>query len=81
MRSPLDPGDTFPRRHFGPREADLPEMLGRLGLGSLAELARAVVPADIFKEKPLSLDGLPERPLGEAPASDGTRKPSRPLLK
>ncbi|MFP6641693.1 MAG: glycine dehydrogenase (aminomethyl-transferring), partial [Myxococcota bacterium] len=66
MRSPLDPGDTFPRRHIGPREADLPEMLGSLGFDSLEELVQAVVPADIFKEKPLSLDGLPDRPLGEA---------------
>ena len=33
---------------------------------SLDELAQAVLPPDIVKEKELLLDGLPNRPLGEA---------------
>jgi glycine dehydrogenase len=70
MRSPLDPSDTFAPRHIGPRESDLLEMLQSLGFESLEALADAAVPAHIRSEKPLSLDGLPERPLGEAELLD-----------
>ena len=70
MRSPLDPSDTFAPRHIGPRESDLLEMLQSLGFESLEALTDAAVPAHIRSEKPLSLDGLPERPLGEAELLD-----------
>ncbi|MEE3327899.1 MAG: aminomethyl-transferring glycine dehydrogenase [Myxococcota bacterium] len=66
MQSPLDPGDIFPPRHIGPAPTDVAEMLAILGFESLADLAQAVLPADIVKEKELLLEGLPARPLGEA---------------
>ena len=66
MQSPLEPGDIFPPRHIGPAPTDVAEMLALLGFGSLDELAQAVLPPDIVKEKELLLDGLPNRPLGEA---------------
>ncbi len=62
----LDPSDTFARRHIGPRESDVHAMLEALGFDSLDALTDAAVPASIRLRKPLSLDGLPERPLGEA---------------
>jgi glycine cleavage system P protein (glycine dehydrogenase) len=63
--SVLDPTDTFPRRHIGPDEAEVAEMLAALGLSSLAELVEETVPEAIRLGRPLSLAGLPERPLGE----------------
>ena len=70
MRTPFDPSDTFMPRHIGPRERDLLEMLEALGFESLEALADAAVPAHIRSEKPLALEGLPERPLGEAELLD-----------
>jgi len=61
----LEPSDTFPRRHIGSNEADIASMLERLGYGSLADLARAVVPEPIRSEKPLTLTGLPDSLPGE----------------
>lgn len=66
MQNRLDPSDTFPRRHIGPRQADVEEMLSSLGFESIENLIQAVLPADILKEKGLMLEGLPERALGEA---------------
>ena len=57
--------DTFPRRHIGPRDRDVREMLEVLGFDSLDGLADATVPASIRLKAPLELDGLPETPLGE----------------
>ncbi|MCH7566597.1 MAG: aminomethyl-transferring glycine dehydrogenase [Nitrospirae bacterium] len=53
--SRLDPTDTFPRRHLGPTEADIQEMLATLGLQSLNALVDATVPEGIRLSKPLSL--------------------------
>jgi glycine cleavage system P protein (glycine dehydrogenase) len=61
----LQPTDTFVRRHLGPGEADVREMLGVLGLSSLAELVEETVPAAIRSARPLTLPGLPDRLLGE----------------
>ena len=47
--------DTFAPRHLGPREHDVAAMLATLGLGSLAELADATVPAGIRLQRPLEL--------------------------
>jgi len=60
------PSDTFARRHLGPRQSDLPEMLARVGVDRLDSLADATVPASIRAKEKLVLDGLPESPLGEA---------------
>jgi glycine dehydrogenase len=62
----LRPTDTFVRRHLGPQEDEVREMLGLLGLGSLEELVRQTVPASIRLGRLLALAGLPEdRELGE----------------
>ena len=53
----LDPTDTFPRRHIGPTEANIQEMLGTLGLPSLDALISATVPEAIRLSKPLDLPG------------------------
>jgi len=57
--------DTFVRRHIGPRDHEIAQMLERVGFDSLDALTDATVPASIRLEKALGLDGLPERPLGE----------------
>ena len=61
----LEPSDSFARRHIGPSDDDVEEMLAELGFGSLGELADATVPAAIRSQQPLALSELPERPLGE----------------
>jgi glycine dehydrogenase len=50
----LSPGDTFPRRHIGPSDADVGEMLATLGLGSLDALIGETVPPSIRRD-PLKL--------------------------
>jgi glycine dehydrogenase len=65
--SPFAPTDTFPRRHLGPSEAEVREMLALLGLPSLASLVDETVPRAIRMARPLALSGLSdERPLGES---------------
>ncbi len=65
--SPFAPTDTFPRRHLGPSEAEVGEMLAVLGLPSLAALVDETVPAAIRLSAPLRLAGLPaDRSLGES---------------
>ncbi|HET6232854.1 MAG TPA: aminomethyl-transferring glycine dehydrogenase [Longimicrobiaceae bacterium] len=58
-RSLLTHTDTFVRRHIGPGEGEVREMLDALGHGSLDELIDATVPASIRLERPLALG--PER--------------------
>ena len=41
------PTDTFLRRHLGPSERDVQDMLGAIGYDSLDALADAAVPARI----------------------------------
>ena len=62
----LTPSDTFAHRHIGPRESEIQKMLETLGFESLEALVDSAVPRSIRLSKPLSLDGLPDRPLGEA---------------
>jgi glycine dehydrogenase len=57
----LVPSDTFARRHIGPSQAEVAEMLAALGYTSLEELATATVPNQIRLKKPLALG----EPLGE----------------
>ncbi len=54
----LAPSDTFARRHIGPSDADVREMLAGLGLTTLDDLVEQTVPAAIRIEKPLALSGL-----------------------
>ena len=56
----LAPSDTFARRHIGPSDPEIAEMLAALGYKSLEELAAATVPAAIRLKQPLQLgDRLP----------------------
>ena len=50
-----DPTDMFVRRHLGPTEADLIEMLASAGVPSLEALCDAVVPSDIRLRRELNL--------------------------
>src|SRR4029453_16714847 len=60
-REALSPTDTFPRRHIGPDEAEVGEMLRVLGYASIEELIAAPVPDGIRLRRDLR---LPE-PRGE----------------
>jgi len=51
----MQPADTFVRRHIGPGDGDIAEMLGSLGFESLDALTEAVVPAGIRLERALAL--------------------------
>src|SRR5262245_8967379 len=51
----LNPTDSFVRRHLGPTDADVREMLALLGLQSLQALSDAIVPGDIQLGKALDL--------------------------
>ena len=51
----LEPGANFIRRHIGPGEPQIAEMLGALGLSSLDELLDKVVPESIRAKEPLAL--------------------------
>src|SRR5690606_34541324 len=62
----LAPSDTFPRRHVGPNAEEIREMLAVLGLDSLDELIDQTVPPGIRLNRPLKLEGLDDRPRGEA---------------
>src|SRR5688572_4714290 len=49
----LGPADTFVRRHIGPDEAEVREMLEFLGFESLEQLSDATVPESIRLRRPL----------------------------
>jgi glycine dehydrogenase len=53
--APLAPTDTFPRRHIGPGEAEVREMLALLGYDSLDALVADTVPAAILRREALRL--------------------------
>ena len=57
--SALDPCDMFVHRHIGPRHAQVPSMLQKLGLSSLEELVNNTIPSSIRSEKKLEVG--PER--------------------
>jgi glycine dehydrogenase len=52
----MDP-DGFPRRHIGPSEEEIAEMLDALGYDSLASFVDAAVPEGIRYRRPLQLPG------------------------
>ncbi|MCA9656886.1 MAG: glycine dehydrogenase (aminomethyl-transferring), partial [Myxococcales bacterium] len=72
----LAPTDTFVRRHLGPREHELAQMLATVGVDSLEALIAATVPASIRAQAPLELadDLAPERDPGEREALDALRR-------
>ena len=70
-RSVFDALDTFPRRHLGPSEVEVAEMLAVLGYGSLDELSDATVPASIRVRTPLRLAGAGD--MGEHEALERLR--------
>lgn len=47
--------DRFAPRHLGPGDADIAAMLETLGLGSLDELTKQTVPAEIIDDSPLGI--------------------------
>ncbi len=57
----FQPVDLFVRRHLGPGDAQIAEMLATLGFDSLDQLVDAVVPATIRTHRPLAVG----RPRGE----------------
>ena len=56
-KSRLDPTDTFARRHIGPSEADVADMLSALGYPSLAALTGATIPDAIQTKSFYNLTG------------------------
>ena len=60
----LDPDDTFVRRHIGPNDAEIEQMLSQLGYDSLDALIEATVPESIRQAEPLAIaSGLGEHEL------------------
>ncbi len=53
--SELEMRGDFIRRHIGPGDRQIAEMLAELGLGSIAELIDRAVPASIRSDRPLDL--------------------------
>ncbi len=53
--------DEFLRRHIGPGDVQIAEMLRELGLESLQQLIVETIPSSILSNKPISLpDPIPE---------------------
>ena len=66
MRFELEPADEFARRHIGLSAADVEEMLGRIGVGSVERLVRETVPDAIALDRELDLpEAVSERRLLE----------------
>jgi len=55
MKTNQDSSDTFAKRHIGPSEGELGDMLDVVGVKSLDELIDEVVPAAIRMDKPLEV--------------------------
>jgi glycine dehydrogenase len=53
--SPLEPSDTFARRHIGPSDAEIADMLKVVGAPSLDALIDQTIPAGIRQTAPLDL--------------------------
>ncbi len=61
----LEPGDVFERRHIGPSNTEITEMVRQLGYSGLDQLTDDTVPAAIRLDEPLALTGLEGPPPGE----------------
>ena len=55
LRQHFAPTDTFARRHIGPSEQEIQQMLEVVGYDSLDALMRDTVPASILKDDPMDL--------------------------
>ncbi|PVV01656.1 hypothetical protein BB560_003920, partial [Smittium megazygosporum] len=57
------PLDSFARRHLGPREAEIPEMLKTVGVSSIDEMVNKVIPSHILAKHNLIIEngGLSEQ--------------------
>ena len=55
MKDELRHSDSFSKRHLGPRNEDLPEMLEMIGVDSLDILIKETIPEDIFLKEPLKI--------------------------
>ncbi len=47
--------DKFSKRHLGPDQTEIEEMLQKIGAGSLDELVEKTIPASIYNKQPLNL--------------------------
>lgn len=56
LHSTIDPQDTFAKRHIGPNDKHISQMLQTLQCSSLHELVLKCVPADILLKSDLKLD-------------------------
>ncbi|MBL9140872.1 MAG: aminomethyl-transferring glycine dehydrogenase [Phycisphaerae bacterium] len=54
--APLDPNDTFARRHLGPTLAEEQQMLAALGFTTMAQLIDAAIPSGIRMRRELQID-------------------------
>ena len=54
-KSVFDGLDTFPRRHIGPEDHELPQMLKVVGVNSLQDLVNKTVPPSIHVKNPTRL--------------------------
>ncbi|HEX3126323.1 MAG TPA: aminomethyl-transferring glycine dehydrogenase [Thermoanaerobaculia bacterium] len=71
MPASLQPTDTFVRRHLGPSEDEVRQMLGTIGAGSLDALVDETVPESIRLSGSFALSWLPDdRSLGERETLD-----------
>jgi glycine dehydrogenase len=61
----LEASDGFARRHIGPRDGEVAEMLRVIGVDSLDALIDATVPESIRNRERLELSGLSGSPPGE----------------
>ena len=62
----MNRSEPFWRRHIGPSEEDVREMVGSLGYPTLEALTDAVLPNHIRQSSPLTLRGLSEEALSES---------------
>ncbi|MBI3185820.1 MAG: aminomethyl-transferring glycine dehydrogenase [Myxococcales bacterium] len=62
MPSPFPPTDTFVRRHLGPDEAEIAEMLKAVEASSLDQLIDQTVPRQIRAARPLQLPSARSEP-------------------
>jgi len=78
----FEPLDTFIRRHLGPTEVDVAEMLATIGSPSLDALTDQTVPAAIRMRRPLDLGGArgEYELLNELKTLAGKNKPMRSMI-
>ena len=77
LASSYAPTDTFARRHIGPRDHELPEMLKTVGFSSMDEFVKAVVPETVRFPEARPVRGLTETGLGEQEVSGRRRRKKR----